>query len=109
MFYSSIVHVLADEAPPGLAQAGFDLQGAGHGLPHVGETLPDVQHRDVHEGHLDRAVGPQLHVVHGALIRLDVAAAEQLCGPETETQENMRKHRKKGFEKHSPMVPECIR
>lgn len=48
--------------------AGFDLKGTGHGLPHVGQALPDVQHRYVHEGHLDGPVGPQLDVVHGALV-----------------------------------------
>ena len=48
--------------------ARFDLQGTGHGLPHVRQTLPDVQHGDVHERHLDRPVGPQLDVVHGALV-----------------------------------------
>lgn len=62
--------------------AGLDLQGAGYGLPHVRQTLPDVQHRDVHDRHLDRPVGPQPHVAHGALVRLHVAAAEQLCRPE---------------------------
>lgn len=61
--------------------AGFDLQRTRHRLPHVRQTLPDVQHRDVHVGHLDGAVGPQLEVVHGALVRLDVAAPEQLSGP----------------------------
>lgn len=76
-----VTDILAYDAPPGLAVAGLDLEGTGHGLPHVGQTLPDVQHRDVHEGHLDGAIGPQLHVVHGALVRLDVAAAEQLGRP----------------------------
>ena len=48
--------------------AGFDLQRAGHGLPHVWQTLPDVQHGDVHKRHLDRPIGPQLDVVHGSLV-----------------------------------------
>lgn len=61
--------------------ARFDLQQAGHGLPHVGQTLPDVQHRDVHEGHPDGPVGPQLEVVHGSLIGLNVTAAKQLGRP----------------------------
>lgn len=61
-------YILAYDTPSGLAVAGFDLQGAGHSLPHVRQTLPDVQHRYVHEGHLDRAIGPQLDVVHGALV-----------------------------------------
>lgn len=66
----------ADDAATGLATAGLDLQGAGHGLPHVRPALPDVQHGDVHEGHLDGAVGPQLDVVHGTLVGLDIAATE---------------------------------
>lgn len=63
-----VVDLLAYDAPSGLAVAGFDLQGTGHGLPHVWQTLPDVQHRDVHERHLDRPIGPQLNVIHGALV-----------------------------------------
>lgn len=78
--------VLADDAPSELAVTRFDLQRAGHSLPHVRQTLPDVQHWDVHERHLDRAVGPQLDVVHSALVGLHVAAAEQLRRPvETHT------------------------
>lgn len=73
--------VLADDAASELAVTRFDLQRAGHSLPHVRQTLPDVQHWDVHERHLDRAVGPQLDVVHGALVGLHVAAAEQLRRP----------------------------
>ena len=77
-----LADLLAYDAPSGLAVAGFDLQRTRHGLPRVRETLPDVQHWDVHEGHLDGPVGPELDVVHGSLVRLDVAAAEQLSGPE---------------------------
>lgn len=71
----------AYDAASGPAVAGFDLQGAGHSLPHVGLTLPDVQHRDVHEGHLNCTIRPQLDVIHGTLVRLDVAAAKQLRRP----------------------------
>ena len=73
--------ILAYHTASGLDVAGFDLQRTRHRLPHVRQTLPDVQHRDVHVGHPDGAVGPQLEVVHGALVRLDIAAPEQLCGP----------------------------
>lgn len=48
--------------------AGFDLERTGHCLPHVWQTLPDVQNRDVHKRHLYRPVGPQLDVVHGSLV-----------------------------------------
>lgn len=58
----------ADDAAAGLAVAGLNLQGAGYRLPHVHTALPDVQHGDVHEGHLDGAVRPQLDVVHGTLV-----------------------------------------
>lgn len=60
--------LLAYNAPSGPAVAGFDLQGAGHSLPHVGLTLPNVQHRDVHEGHLNCTIRPQLDVIHGTLV-----------------------------------------
>lgn len=60
--------LLAYDAASGPAVAGFDLQGAGHSLPHVGLTLPDVQHRDVHEGHLNCTIRPQLDVIHGTLV-----------------------------------------
>lgn len=63
-----VIDILAYDAASGLAVAGFNLQGTSHGLPHVRQTLPDVQHRDVHEWHLDRPIGPQLDVVHGALV-----------------------------------------
>lgn len=72
---------LADDAPRELAVTRFDLQRAGHGLPHVRQALPDVQHWDVHEGHVDGSIGPQPDVAHGALVRLHVAAAEQLRWP----------------------------
>jgi len=63
-----VVDLLADDAASGLAVAGFDLQGTGHSLPHVWQTLPYVQHGDVHERHLDRPIGPQLNVIHGTLV-----------------------------------------
>lgn len=63
-----VVHLLAYDAASELAMAGFDLQGTCYSLPHVWQTLPDVQHGNVHERHLDRPIGPQLDVVHGALV-----------------------------------------
>jgi len=60
--------ILADDAAPGLAVTRLDLQNAGHRLPHLRLALPDVQHGDVHEGHLDRPIGPQLDVVHRPLV-----------------------------------------
>lgn len=63
-----VVNIHAYDAPSGLAVARFNLQGTGYSLPHVGQTLPDVQNRDVHERHFDGPIGPQLDVVHGALI-----------------------------------------
>lgn len=72
----------ADDASSGLAVAGFDLQRTGHGLPHVRLTPPDVQHWDVHEGHLDASVGPESEVAHGTLVWLHVTAAKQLRWPE---------------------------
>ena len=48
--------------------AGFDLQSARHRRPHLRLALPDVQDGDVHEGHLDRPIGPQLDVTHSALV-----------------------------------------
>lgn len=87
MCYESNEHVrmvediLAYDAPSGFAVAGFNLQGTGDSLPHVRQTLPDVQNGNVHERHLDGPIGPQLDVVHGALIWLDITASEQLRWP----------------------------
>lgn len=73
--------LLAYDAPSGLAVTGFDLQGASNRLPHIRQTLPDVEHRNVHKRHLDGSVGPQLDVVHSSLVRLHVTAAKQLRRP----------------------------
>lgn len=80
MTYRTLADILAYDAPSRFAVAGFDLQRTGHSLPHFWETLPDVQNRYVHEGHFDCTIGPQLDVIHGTLVRLHIATAEQLCG-----------------------------
>ena len=48
--------------------ARLDLQSTCHRCPHLRLALPDVQDGDIHEGHLDRPVRPQLDVAHSALV-----------------------------------------
>lgn len=66
--------------------ARLNLQRARDGFPHFWQARSDVEDRDADEGHLYAAFLPQLHVIHGSLVRLSSAAPEKFCWPEKGTE-----------------------
>lgn len=80
--------LLADDASSGFTVARLNLQGTRDCLPHFWLALFNIENRDADEGHLYASFLPQLHVIHGSLVRLSITAPEKFCWPGKKSRRN---------------------
>lgn len=74
-------YLLADNTSSRFAVARFNLQWAGNCLPHFWLAFINIKNRNIYKWHLNTPFFPKLHVIHGSLVWLWIAASEKFCWP----------------------------
>lgn len=72
-------YLLADNTSSRFAVARFNLQWAGNCLPHFWLAFINIKNRNIYKWHLNTPFFPKLHVIHGSLVWLWIAASEKFC------------------------------
>lgn len=79
LFFFFSWYLLADNTSSRFAVARFNLQWAGNCLPHFWLAFINIKNRNIYKWHLNTPFFPKLHVIHGSLVWLWIAASEKFC------------------------------